>query len=271
MGLCPAGQSTTIEWQYPNELKQRIIGADDYSIVPAYSAQTRYFWQYEISEAWSSYSGTNITAASRGCNGVAGLHRDCSGESRRSNANSAAAKRIELVYAPIYKYRVTDFKIADYPCTPGRPFSCSYLYGYRKIQVLCHGGAIPSTTPVWVTLFDGTQYAPGNGQMLREETIGGEFNMAYNQALNQYSFNPSQQPDWNYFRFVAHDNRLPYQYQFKVTKDDAVVYQRININAPTVTYFCGESCPPGTCECTCGNRTCCHDPITGTVVKSFIK
>lgn len=270
MPLCPPGQKTTIEWQYAGETKQRIEGADDYSITPIYAGYTRYFWDYEIDAAWSSYSGTNITAASQACHGILGLHRQCLGQSRRSNVNSGAAKRTEVVYAPIYKYRVTDFRIADAPCTSWSEFPCVYLYGYRKIEVLCHGQISPSATPVWITLFDGTKYTSGNGQML-QYAKGGEFGLNYDSVLDQYKFSPSQQPDWNYFRFFNFDNRKPTQYLFKVLKNESAVYQRTKVDKPVVTHFCGEKCPPGTCECTCGNRVCCHDPVTGAVIKSFIK
>jgi hypothetical protein len=270
MPLCPIDQKTTIEWQYPGETKQRIEGADDYSIDPIYAGYTRYFWEYEIDEAWSSYSGTYITSVNQACNRIPGLHRQCSSQSKRSNANSGAAKRRELVYAPIYKYRVTDFKNADAPCSPGGEFPCIYVYGYRQIDVLCHGGATPSATPVWVTVFDGKSSTSGNGQMLRYAR-GGEFVLSYDSVLDLYNFNPGQQPDWNYFRFFNWDNRKPTQYLFKVLKNESAVYQRTKVDKPIVTHFCGEKCPPGTCECTCGNRVCCHNPVTGAVIKSFIK
>jgi hypothetical protein len=58
---------------------------------------------------------------------------------------------------------------------------------------------------------------------------------------------------------------------FTVTKNNQVVYTRTKSPCPTVTYTCGEQCPAGSCECTCGTKVCCHHPQTGAVIKSFAR
>jgi hypothetical protein len=58
---------------------------------------------------------------------------------------------------------------------------------------------------------------------------------------------------------------------FKVTKNGTVVYQKSTPVCPTVTVICGDQCPPGTCQCDCGNYVCCYDTATGKAVKSFRK
>lgn len=271
MVLCLANEKTTIKWQYPGETEQQIIGADDYSIEPVYATGVRYQWQYEISNAILSYSGTNLTDPSLACGGVTGIHRQCVGYPRRTwDSGFDAARTVSVVYAPIYQYRVTDFHQSDYPCVSYREFPCTYPYGYRVIQLLCHGGAIWSNVPVWITIYDMKRSTSANGGML-QNTIGGNFNMVYDSAIDQYKFLSGQQSDWSYFRFTNFDNKPPTSCSFKVLKNSGVVYQKTKPTAPVVTYSCGEQCPPGTCECDCGNMVCCYDTTTGRAVKSFAK
>jgi hypothetical protein len=272
MPLCPAGQKTTIEWQYTGEQLNRIIEADDYSLSPVYSQRTRYRWEYSISQTITSYSGLTLNAV-QGCNGIPGLYRQCSIQPpRTSEVDSGSNRRASIIYAPIYKYRVIDLGTADRACVPFAEIrACGFPSGWRKIQLLCHGASTPSVTPVWVTIWDSTgQYEPAAGAML-QNTSGGEFNINYDPILDRYRFIPSDQPDWGEFRFVAFDNRLPNQCQFKVSKNGLVVYQRTASTCPAVTYFCGEKCPPRTCECTCGTEVCCYDTTTGKAIKSFKK
>ncbi|WP_319418855.1 hypothetical protein [Pleurocapsa sp. FMAR1] len=73
-------------------------------------------------------------------------------------------------------------------------------------------------------------------------------------------------------RFIAADNQpIPTNCNFRILKNSNVVYQQIKDTCPEVTYSCGNQCPPGTCECSCGNTVCCYDEKTGEVVKSFKK
>ncbi|MBW4533651.1 MAG: hypothetical protein KME09_06900 [Pleurocapsa minor HA4230-MV1] len=58
---------------------------------------------------------------------------------------------------------------------------------------------------------------------------------------------------------------------FKITKNNVVVYQKATPTCPIVTHFCGDQCPPGTCQCDCGSEVCCYDTKTGKAVKSFRK
>lgn len=271
MPLCSAGIKPTIEWQYTGEQKNRIIEADDYSLTPVYSQYTRYRWEYNISYMKTSYGGFNRTDKTRACGGVPGVHRSCSSIARRSwDSGIDATRKFATVYAPIYMYRVTDHEVAPLPCDPTQDFACSYPSGWRVIELLCHGGSVPSGAPVWVKIFDGKSYTSGSGAML-QDTIEGEFPIYYDSTLDRYSFDPASNPDWSYFRFTNFDNRRPNQCLFKVTKDSNVVYQKTNSSCPMVTYFCGEKCPEGTCQCDCGTEVCCYDTTTGRAVKSFKK
>lgn len=57
----------------------------------------------------------------------------------------------------------------------------------------------------------------------------------------------------------------------KIFKGSQTVYSRVEPTCPTVTYACGDECPPGTCQCDCGSMVCCYDTKTGKAVKSFRK
>jgi hypothetical protein len=227
-------ESQKVRWQYPGEPWQEIIGADDYSLTPVYSTRVRYQWQYDISQMIASYSGANINSPSQACGGKTGLHRQCVDVSRRTwDGGFDACRLISVVYAPIYSYRVSDFHTSDYPCLSFNVHPCKYPAGWRVIQVLCHGGASYSATPVWVTLFDGKRYTSGNGAML-QFTNGGDFGISYDTSTDRYSFNQASNPDWQYFRFVNFDNRPPTQCQFKVFKNGQIVHQETRAVCPTV-------------------------------------
>jgi hypothetical protein len=62
---------------------------------------------------------------------------------------------------------------------------------------------------------------------------------------------------------------LPSSCTFKVLKNNEVVYQKTAPTCPPVNHFCGEECPPGTCQCDCGTEVCCYDTTTGKAIKSF--
>ncbi|NJO98677.1 MAG: hypothetical protein HC764_23965 [Pleurocapsa sp. CRU_1_2] len=59
--------------------------------------------------------------------------------------------------------------------------------------------------------------------------------------------------------------------KFTVTKNGQTVRTETQLVCPIVTHTCGEQCPPGSCQCDCGTKVCCHHPTTGAVVKSFNK
>jgi hypothetical protein len=113
---------------------------------------------------------------------------------------------------------------------------------------------------------------------------GRKFNAAYSLAVyvNYNSANPRFL--YYYYGFLNNWGLEPNKFvridgqpdncgncTFKVTKNNQVVYQKTRPTCPTVTHFCGEQCPAGSCECNCGTRVCCHHPTTGAVVKSFTR
>lgn len=60
------------------------------------------------------------------------------------------------------------------------------------------------------------------------------------------------------------------KYKFTVTDATQTIYSRSANVCPIVDIKCGESCPPGTCECDCRNVICCYNN-NGILVKSFAK
>lgn len=58
---------------------------------------------------------------------------------------------------------------------------------------------------------------------------------------------------------------------FKVYKSGVIVHEETRSVCPEAEVFCEETetCPPGTCECTNGNVTCCYNPRTGYCVKTI--
>lgn len=275
MGLCPPGQKTTIEWQYAGETKQRIEGADDYSITPVHANATIASWNYHMGQAIFAASSFTPTIE-QSCNPPERSPvRRCSNRIVYSGAD-LSAYHIEY-YAPIYKYRVSERITSPQRCIPNgsQPLSipCGTASGYRKVEILCHGTRSGrSLNPVWITAWWGkkNQIDTYLGDLL-EVTHGGEFPVIYNSSTNRYEGLIPSSYNWNYFYFTIPNNQLPTGYLFQILKEESTIYQRTKVDKPVVTHFCGEKCPPGTCECTCGNRVCCHDPVTGAVIKSFIK
>jgi hypothetical protein len=214
MALCPAGQKTTIEWQYAGETKQRIEGADDYSVKVSnvLTGQDRYKLVYQEAIVRNGqFQGWDT----------------------------------ETRWIQVYVYN----GIEDY---------CLYLSQY------------PSG------------FCEPDNEFLVTRSINPTFSLSLPRNLNFGIRIWSQGQRYDRpisiasgIRFVRMEREnLFYQTtkcDFKATKNGVVVYQRTAPTCPTVTYFCGEKCPPGTCECTCGTKVCCYDPATGIAVKSFDK
>jgi hypothetical protein len=210
MPLCPVGQKTTIEWQYPGETKQRIEGADDYSTTLTEAgfqggqcpAQYKIYLWYDRYWTYGQLIQSNVLITSSTVYGsINAIYLQHTVQDNRPDLTGV--------------YFVVECKNAD-----GTP---------RLLRNLILGSGLKGVTKeIIVSRVDGVADSCGN---------------------------PPPKPPCI----------------FKVTKNGTVVYQKNTLTCPTVTHFCGEKCPPGTCECTCGNRVCCHDPVTGAVIKSFIK
>jgi hypothetical protein len=272
MPLCPAGQKTTIEWQYEGETKQRIEGADEYSITPNHNSRVSTTWQYDMGYSILSHGLVIPSSPSQGCNNsLANLSR-CSRQVENPQLLFPSSRIQSGFYAPIYKYRLSDFAQADYPCSSAGlsylPLLCTKPQGYRKVEILAYKTPT-SSTPEWITGWLGTRnYIPG---YMLQVPSGGEYPVVYNAASNMYVGVLPSGAGWGYFNFVPTSNIAPNGMSFQVWKNGVVIYQRTDTKTPVVTYFCGEKCPPGTCECTCGTKVCCYDPATGIAVKSFNK
>lgn len=58
------------------------------------------------------------------------------------------------------------------------------------------------------------------------------------------------------------------KYKFTITDARGVVFTRTATEQPTVRVVCGKKCPPNTCECSCGDMTCCYND-QGYAIYSF--
>jgi hypothetical protein len=276
MPLCPNG-NTTIEWQYPGEAKNRIVGADDYFIRGSHSQPTKYIWQYDISVAHSAFGRVDLNDPKRGCGGNTRYHNTCSTYPRRTHVGSDGTRKATACYAPIYAYRVTNFASSTNPCNPlstSTPSSliCKIVAGYKKIQIFCHGiNNTYSPTAAWFDAwYDNDQFLPEAGTVL-QVPYATQQSVIYDSSINTYVGNLDPGYDWQYFKFVPTSNSPSNQCVFEVLKNNQVIYSQTKLVCPTVTYFCGEQCPPGTCECVNGSTVCCYDTSTGKVVKSFAR
>jgi hypothetical protein len=274
MPLCPNG-SATIEWQYPGEAKNRIIGADEYLIRGVHPQPTKYIWQYDISQAHSSFGSVDLNDPKRGCGGVNRYHTTCSIYSRRTHVGFDGSRRASACYAPIYAYRVVDLAASTFPCNPVSTATpsqlvCAIVSGYKKIQILCHGiNNTYSPNAAWFTAWwDNDQFAPQAGTVLKVPYETQQL-VVYDPSINTYVGNLDPGYDWQYFKFVPTTNSPSSQVAFEIFKNNQVVYSRTSPTSPIVTHFCGEQCPPGTCECENGSIVCCYDTSTGKAVKSF--
>jgi hypothetical protein len=211
MPLCPAGQKTTIEWQYEGEAKQRIEGADDYSIKKTdagFQGGQCSGAQYKI-YLWYDYY-----------------------------QSSGRLLQADVLIPPTIVYGAVRAVYLQYTQQDNRPD----LTGVYFVVECKNANGTPRLIRNLIA---------GNGLYAVTKNII----VSRNDNGTDNCGNPPPIPPCN----------------FKVTKGGVVVYQRTAPTCPTVTYFCGEKCPPGTCECTCGTRVCCYDPATGIAVKSFNK
>jgi hypothetical protein len=210
MSLCPAGQKTTIEWQYTGEEKQRIEGADSYTteLLQNIALNTSYQLVYRqpiISggqlQGWNSNESTTSLGTFNG--------------------------------------------ISNW-----------------RMRFVLNGGAVVLTNP-FCTFFNGD---PGISN--RQCQIYCDIT---SQGITTNKLIGSSFGSWG-LRVQPSNAALRSQScYFKVFKNGAVVYQRSESTCPTVTYFCGDQCPEGTCQCDCGTEICCYDTTTGKAVKSFKK
>lgn len=221
MSLCPNGEKSIIEWQYPDEDKQKIIGASDYSTELVVGNVHSYLWWWEIEVKWRyifatagasnqfllrTYNTNNMRFGSSTVGVVNGYPLLSQLSEYNQNANN---DRLQIPYET--KNAQGNISITQYNLY----LSSSYRPHSWTVNFLC-------VTP---TAQGGCATPQPSGSCV-----------------------------------------------FKIfSGNQEIVYQRSNPVCPVVTYSCGEKCPPGTCECSCGNVVCCHDSRTGEVVKSFRK
>jgi hypothetical protein len=184
----------------------------------------------------------------------------------------SSSRRTSTFYPPIYKYRISDFAQADLLCANAAlnypPLLCTKPEGYRKVEIFAHKTST-SSTPEWITGWLGTyNYTPG---YMLQVPNGGEYPVVYNSETNMFVGALPSGAGWGYFNFVPTADVSPTSYLLTIYRNGVEVYLRTNTKTPVVTYFCGEKCPPGTCQCDCGTEVCCYDTTTGRAVKSFKK
>ncbi len=59
-------------------------------------------------------------------------------------------------------------------------------------------------------------------------------------------------------------------WKLTITDSTGTIYLQTYDKKPSVNIQCQDSCPPNTCECSCGERICCYDQ-NGTLIKSYLK
>lgn len=77
------------------------------------------------------------------------------------------------------------------------------------------------------------------------------------------------------FTKVAREDGLPDNcgvHTLLVSKNGELVLEKEYEEQPEITTYCSsDHCPPGSCECDCGDTVCCYHPKTGALIKSFTK
>jgi hypothetical protein len=234
MTLCPNNQKAIIEWQYPGSGKQRIIGADNFNLVDAtakYGTLSTKF--YEI-------RGKAICAA---------------------RVPPAHITTIPLKYnvGDVVPVRILNSwmgSIYDWKLKPnGVNMDSTVTHTIQDSCSLVSCNCLISTTDATVFTLDG----------YRCKTSGGSVTEAaiYADSLHDIEaiYTGSQS--------LPCRNVIPSDCTFQILKNGQVVHQKTDAVCPIVTHTCGEQCPAGSCECSCGTEICCYHPKTGKVVKSF--
>lgn len=220
MPLCPAGQKTIIGWQYPGEDKQRIIGADDYSIsVENGKGGVGY-------HVFGTYYSRNYSSG--GCN-VWGYWRTT---------------------APVIGTQVFSYEpVLD----SANRWAIKLNTGiFRLVAVLDKQGYDSN----FLINFSGSITNLTSG--CRNDSAGGYGDRLFEQKEKRKIIRADGQPD-----------NAPCT--LTITRNGQTVHKETRAVCPQVSYSCGEQCPPGSCECMCGTKVCCHDPNTGAVIKSFTR
>jgi hypothetical protein len=228
-----------IRWRYGTEPWQEIIGADNYEINPLYGSPKQYVWSYDMGRAILSYS--YITPGSNyRCNNSPSSLRQCEGIFLNPRGSSDLSRKVSSVFAPIYKYRVSNQAIADLACYPGgqtpADFYCGIPTGYRQVDILCHGIGTYSSTPVWVNTWLGTKSfgASAPGYML-QVPHGGEYSVVYNPLANTYVGVIPGSYDWKYFNFITTANVAPTSYLLNIfDKNGALIRAETRATYPEV-------------------------------------
>lgn len=239
MPLCPTGQQTIVEWQYPGEEKQRIVGVDDYSV--------KKDWQFETTNNFNY----TFTAKAR-----------CS----TSSPPPGVAPNVPRAFVTGQEIEI--FIIGSLP---------GPIYGTEKIVVSPNvninitflnrsGGNLAVADCAKRTIEQILYTRSATGSAVRVKSVAGSYSepVVYGDFYD-IKFVPTTTPPRACIAGVANSCI------FTITQNGNVVYQKIRDVCPIVTYACGEQCPDGSCECTNGSTVCCYDPSTGRVVKSFTR
>jgi hypothetical protein len=239
MSLCP-NNNLIIEWQYPGKEKNKLIGADDYSVVKP--------WKYDTTNDFNyTFTAKARCSTSSPPPGVApSLPR-----------NFVAGQEIVVFTTGTWSGPILGFE----KFVNGTNVNGMLSYTNRSGGNATSGFCAPRTIEVILSTT-----SPSGGGSVRLKSVSGSFNepVVYGDIYD-VQFIPTTTPPRTCI--VAVNN----QCTFTVTKNGQVVYQKTDSVCPVVNYFCGEECPPGTCECTNGSTVCCYDTSTGKVVKSFTR
>lgn len=232
MTLCPNGQNPTIEWQYTGEEKQRIIKADSYSLTEnRICPGVPHLFYYRT----AIIDRTNCV--------LQGWSGQFTSQGWAGNTSPAFTN---------FRLYSGDVLIASAPTVAGWAANLEKPFWSHRTNVgnVC-GENVPNHGTSRFFLY--CDSAIGTNHLLLNSTARGILMSGF-------------QPDPN-----ADLSACQNQCVFTVTKNGQTVYTKTRSICPTVTHFCGEQCPPGSCECTCGTGICCYHPTTGAVVKSFTR
>lgn len=225
----------SVRYRFGSGAWSEIIGADDYQITPNYINRVLCDWQYSMGYSVLSYGSLTPTGASNACNGSLATQSRCAKQIVNPQLAFDLSRIIGSCYAPIYKYRVSDYAEADYPCSKAGlndlSLFCTKPKGYRKVEIYCHKTP-SSATPEWVLAWNGTKnYLPG---YMLQLPSSGEYPVVYNPSTNIYVGVLPSGSDWEYFNFIPTTNVAPISYRLKITKNGVIVLDQIGSSYPEV-------------------------------------
>jgi hypothetical protein len=243
---CPNGDKI-IEWQYPGGEKQRILGGDSYSlnrVAPVNDYRER---KYVVISVWMVVNG-NVPQGHPGYPLVDGqlVRLAVSGVSRYNAPIWQVNARQDYYSTKV----VLDVTETSNDFNNGVCYKKPVNGNYLQYDNPYNGSACN----VW---YNPSGFDPSDRYNPR---------LGVKQSLGIQQINIVTQTGSSPSPCV---NQIAESCTLNIIKNGQTVYQKVTPVCPIVAEYCGEKCPEGTCECTCGSEVCCYDTKTGKAVKSF--